>query len=189
MRIKIKDIKHPRAGEPSLVGHEVTVKGWIRTVRNQKTFTFVEINDGSTLSNFQIIASTDVPGYETLLPQLTTGASIAATGVIVESPAAGQALEMQASSMTVIGKCDAEAYLLQKKRHSFEFLRTIAHLRPRTNTLGAVTPRAQCTGLCHPSFFQDRGFLYIHTPIITSSDCEGSGQDVPSHDARSRQTS
>ena len=176
MRIKIKDIKHPRAGDPSLVGHEVTVKGWIRTVRNQKTFTFVEVNDGSTLSNFQIIASPDVPGYDALLPHLSTGASISAKGIIVESPGQEQSVEMQASSIALIGKCDPEVYPLQKKRHSFEFLRTIAHLRPRTNTFGAVTRVRNALAFATHQFFQNRGFLYIHTPIITGSDCEGAGQ-------------
>lgn len=176
MRIKIKDIKHPRAGDPSLVGHEVTVKGWVRTVRNQKTFTFVEVNDGSTMSNFQVIASPDVPGYDALLPHLSTGASISAKGIIVESPGKEQSVEMQASSIALIGKCDPEVYPLQKKRHSFEFLRTIAHLRPRTNTFGAVTRVRNALAFATHQFFQNRGFLYIHTPIITGSDCEGAGQ-------------
>src|ERR1700722_8676329 len=109
MRIKIKDLKHPKADDHSLVGHEVTIKGWIRTVRNQKTFTFIEINDGSTLSNFQVILTPDLAGYEKLLGQLATGCSVAATGIIVESPGKEQALEMQASSLNLIGKCDPEA--------------------------------------------------------------------------------
>lgn len=176
MRIKIRDIKHPRAGDPTLVGHELTVKGWVRTVRSQKTFTFIEVNDGSTLSNFQIIASPDVPGYDALIPHLATGASISATGNIVESPGKGQSVEMQATSIVLIGKCDPEAYPLQKKRHTFEFLRTIAHLRPRTNTFGAVTRVRNALAYATHKFFQERGFLYIHTPIITGSDCEGAGK-------------
>ena len=176
MRIKIKDLKYPRAGEPSLVGHEVTIKGWIRTVRNQKTFTFIEVNDGSTLANFQIILAQEVPGYDKLLSQLSTGCSISASGIIVESPAKGQSLEMQASSLMLIGKCDPETYPMQKKRHSFEFLRTIAHLRPRTNTFGAVTRVRNALAFATHQFFQNRGFLYIHTPIITGLDCEGVGQ-------------
>jgi asparaginyl-tRNA synthetase len=176
MRIKIRDLKHPRADAPSLVGQEVTIKGWVRTVRNQKTFTFVEVNDGSTLSNFQIIMTPNMPGYEKLLTQLTTGCSISANGIIVESPAKGQALEMQASAITLIGKSDPETYPLQKKKHTFEFLRTIAHLRPRTNTFGAMTRIRNALAFATHQFFQNRGFLYVHTPIITGSDCEGAGQ-------------
>lgn len=176
MRIKIKDLKTLRPGTPSLVGHEVTIKGWIRTIRNQKTFTFIEVNDGSTLSNFQIILTPEVAGYDKLLPNLSTGCSVAATGTIVESPGREQALEMQASSLTLIGKCDSEAYPMQKKKHTFEFLRTIAHLRPRTNTFGAVTRVRNALAFATHQFFQNRGFLYIHTPIITSSDCEGAGK-------------
>jgi asparaginyl-tRNA synthetase len=176
MRIKIKDLKYPRAGEPSMVGQEVTIKGWIRTVRNQKTFAFIEVNDGSTLSNFQIVASADLPGYANLISQLATGASIAATGKIVESPGKEQAVEMQASAITLLGSCDPEVYPLQKKRHTFEFLRTIAHLRPRTNTFGAVTRVRNALAFATHQFFQSRGFLYIHTPVITGSDCEGAGQ-------------
>jgi asparaginyl-tRNA synthetase len=176
MRIKIKDLKQPRAGEPSFVGQEVTIKGWVRTVRNQKTFTFVEINDGSTLSNFQIIMNPEVRDYEKLLTQLSNGCSISATGTIVESPGQGQSLEMQASEVALIGKCDPETYPMQKKRHTFEFLRTIAHLRPRTNTFGAVTRVRNALAYATHQFFQSRGFLYVHTPIITGSDCEGAGQ-------------
>jgi asparaginyl-tRNA synthetase len=176
MRIRIKDLKHPRVGVPSLVGQEITIKGWVRTVRNQKTFNFVEINDGSTLSNFQIIVAADVPGFASLIPQLTTGASISAQGIVVESPGKEQALEMQASAITLIGKCDPETYPLQKKRHTFEFLRTIAHLRPRTNTFGAITRVRNALAFATHEFFQSRGFLYVHTPIITGSDCEGAGK-------------
>jgi asparaginyl-tRNA synthetase len=176
MRIKIKNLKFPVAGEPSFVGQEVTIKGWIRTVRNQKTFTFIELNDGSTLSNFQIILNPEVPGYEKLLPQLATGCSISATGTVVESPGKGQSLEMQATELTLIGKCDPEVYPLQKKKHSFEFLRTIAHLRPRTNTFGAVSRVRNALAVATHQFFQKRGFLYVHTPIITGSDCEGAGE-------------
>lgn len=176
MRVKIKNIKYPHTEEPSLVGQEVTIKGWIRTVRNQKTFDFIEINDGSTLSNFQIIVTPHVPGYTNLIPQLTTGASISAKGILVESLGKEQSIEMQASAITLIGKCDPETYALQKKRHTFEFLRTIAHLRPRTNTFGAITRVRNALAFATHQFFQNRGFLYIHTPIITGSDCEGAGK-------------
>jgi len=176
MRIKIKDLKHPRVGEPSWVGQEITIKGWVRTIRNQKTFAFIEINDGSTLSNFQVIMTPEVSGYEKLLPQLSTGCSVSATGIIVESPGAGQSLEMKASAVILIGKCDPETYLMQKKKHTFEFLRTIAHLRPRTNTFGAVTRVRNALAFATHLFFQNRGFLYIQTPVITGSDCEGAGK-------------
>lgn len=176
MRTKIKQLKSPTPNTPSWVGKECTLKGWVRTVRDQKNFVFIEINDGSTLSNFQIIASEDLPGYATILPQLSTGASISATGIIVESPGKEQALELKASQLTLIGGCNPEVYPLQKKRHTFEFLRTIAHLRPRTNTLGAVTRVRNALSFATHQFFQNRGFLYIHTPIITGADCEGAGE-------------
>lgn len=176
MRIKISEIKHPKRNAASLLGQEITVKGWIRTVRNQKTFTFIEVNDGSTLSNFQIVVPQEISGYSDLIQQLSTGASVAAKGNIVESPGQGQALEMQAKSLTLIGNCDPETYQLQKKRHSFEFLRTIAHLRPRTNTFGAIARVRNALAYATHQFFQDRGFLYLHTPIITGSDCEGAGK-------------
>lgn len=176
MRIKIKQLKYPVPGRPSLLGQEVTVKGWVRTVRNQKTFSFIELNDGSTLSNFQVIANPDIPNYENLINSLSTGVSVSIVGTIVESPGKNQQFEMQAKSITVIGGCDPEAYPLQKKRHSFEFLRSIAHLRPRTNTLGAVTRIRNALAFATHLFFQQRGFLYIHTPIITASDCEGAGK-------------
>jgi asparaginyl-tRNA synthetase len=176
MRLRLKQVKNPVAGEPSLIGTEVTVKGWIRTVRDQKTFAFIEINDGSMLSNFQIVANADMPNYAKIIDQLTTGVSISASGKLVESPGKNQEVEMQAKEIAIIGKCDPEVYPLQKKRHSFEFLRSIAHLRPRTNTLGAVTRVRNALAYATHKFFQDRGFLYITTPIITASDCEGAGK-------------
>jgi asparaginyl-tRNA synthetase len=176
MRMKIKQLKHPVPGRPSLIGTEVTVKGWVRTVRNQKTFAFVEINDGSTLSNFQILVNPDLPNYEKVISQLSTGVSVAITGQLVESPGKNQEVELHAKNVSIIGTCDPEAYPLQKKRHSFEFLRTIAHLRPRTNTLGAVTRIRNALAFATHSFFQEKGFMYIHTPIITAADCEGAGK-------------
>lgn len=176
MRMKIKQLKYPVPGRPSLLGQEVTVKGWVRTVRNQKTFSFVEINDGSTLSNFQVIANPNIANYEKIINSLSTGVSLAIVGTIVESPGKNQSFEMQAKSITIIGTCDPEVYPLQKKRHSFEFLRTIAHLRPRTNTLGAVARVRNALAFATHLFYQQRGFLYIHTPIITASDCEGAGK-------------
>lgn len=176
MRLRIKQLKHPNPKAPSLVGTEVTIKGWVRTVRNQKTFAFIELNDGSTLSNFQVVANASLPNYEKTINLLTTGVSVAITGTIKESPGEHQDLEMEAKEIAIIGSCDPEVYPLQKKRHSFEFLRSIAHLRPRTNTLGAVTRVRNALAFATHLFFQERGFLYIHTPIITAADCEGAGK-------------
>lgn len=175
MRTKIQQIKHPHDAK-ALIGKEINVKGWIRTVRNQKSFCFLEVNDGSTLSNLQVLVNSNLPQYEALLKKLTTGASVSISGVVVESPGKNQELEIQAKSVSVLGTCDPETYPLQKKRHSFEFLRTISHLRPRTNTLGAVARIRNALAYATHLFFQERGFLYVHTPIITGSDCEGAGK-------------
>lgn len=172
MRKKIKELKYT----PSLVGQEVNVKGWVRTVRNQKTFSFIEINDGSTLSNFQIVAESTMPQYDRIINELSTGVSVSINGKLVESPTKKQELELHATDLSVIGTCPPDTYPMQKKRHTFEFLRTIAHLRPRTNTIGAVTRvRNQLAWATH-QFFQERNFIYLNTPIITASDCEGAGK-------------
>lgn len=162
LRTKIKSVKE-------FLGKDVLIKGWVRTTRAQKTFTFIEVNDGSTLSNLQVIAN-ETP------KDVTTGSAVVIKGKVVESPGGKQAVEVQADSIQLIGKCDAEDYPLQKKRHSFEFLRTIAHLRPRTNTIGAVTRVRNCLAFATHKFFQEKGFLYLHTPLITLSDCEGAGE-------------
>ncbi len=156
------------------LGKTLTVCGWIRTVRDQKNFAFIELNDGSTLSSLQAIADQDLPGYAEIMQQLSTGASVGITGKLVESPGQKQKWELKAESITLFGTCP-EDYPLQKKRHSFEFLRTIAHLRPRTNTQGAVSRVRNALAHATHLFFQERGFLYVHTPIITASDCEGAG--------------
>ena len=174
MRIRIKDLKQKKL--ILQVGSELTVKGWVRTVRNQKTFSFIEINDGSTLSNFQVIANPDIPNYEKLISELSTGVSVSITGVLEKSPGDKQDLEMHAKKIEIIGKCNPEEYPLQKKRHSFEFLRSIAHLRPRTNTIGAVARLRNALAFATHSFFQQNGFLYLNSPIITGSDCEGAGE-------------
>ena len=176
MRMRIKQLKHPDPQQPSLVGQEVTVKGWVRTARNQKTFAFIEINDGSTLSNFQIVADAKLPNFEKTIEKLTTGVSVSITGTVTESPGKNQQFEIHAKEIQIIGACDPEIYPLQKKRHTFEFLRTIAHLRPRTNTIGAVTRVRNALAYATHRFFQERGFLYIQTPIITGADCEGAGK-------------
>lgn len=173
-RTKISAIKKSPDEGLSLVGQEVTLKGWIRSVRDQKHFIFIDLNDGSTLSGLQILVDPSLPALDREF--LTTGAAISVTGTVVESPGKGQAVEIQASSLKVVGTCDASTYPLQKKKHSFEFLRTLGHLRPRTNALGALTRiRNQLAWATH-KFFQERGFLYLNTPIITGSDCEGAGE-------------
>jgi asparaginyl-tRNA synthetase len=162
-----------RTGQPD---ESVTIKGWVRTKRELKGFTFIEVNDGSSLANLQVVLNSELPDYEEILKQLNTGASTEVSGVLVESPAKGQRIELKASSVNVYGDADPEKYPLQKKRHSFEFLREIGHLRSRTNTLGAVfRVRNACSAAIH-QFFQERGFLWIHAPIITANDCEGAGE-------------
>ncbi len=159
-----------------LFDQTLTFCGWIRTVREQKTFTFVEINDGSTLSNLQVIVESSFPSYQEILPLLTTGASVRIEGILVASQGSKQKWELKASKIKILGTCNPETYPLQKKRHSFEFLRTIAHLRPRTNTQGAVLRIRNAIAFATHLFFQERGFLYVQTPIITASDCEGGGE-------------
>ncbi len=159
------------------IGKDVLLEGWVRTRRDSKAgFSFLEINDGSCFGNVQVIAAAELPNYETEIKHLTTGASVAVEGLVNKSPAKGQATEVQARKVTVLGKADPETYPIQKKGATFEFLRTVAHLRPRTNTFGAVTRLRNCVSRSIHTFFQEQGFLYIHTPIITSSDCEGAGE-------------
>jgi len=162
-----------RHGQPQ---ESATIQGWLRTKREQKEFTFLEVNDGSSLKGLQVILSHQTENYETIVKSLTTGCALQAKGILAQSPGKGQSIEMQATIVELVGACDGETYPLQKKRHTLEFLRTIAHLRPRTNTMGAVMRvRNTCASAIH-QFFQERGFLWIHTPIITSSDCEGAGE-------------
>ena len=158
------------------VGREVTLHGWVRTRRDSKAgFSFLEINDGSCFGNVQVIADGSLPNYETEIKHLSPGCSVSVTGLVKASPGKGQATEVQATAVTVHGSADVETYPLQKKGHSMEFLRTIAHLRPRTNTFGAVARVRNCVCNSIHQFFQEQGFLYVHTPIITASDCEGAG--------------
>lgn len=152
----------------------VTIGGWLRTARHAKNFSFLEVNDGSVFNNLQVIADRSMPGYDQVL-KLSTGACIIVKGDLVESPGKKQKFEIQARKVLVVGD-SPEDYPLQKKRHSFEFLRTIAHLRPRTNTFGAVfRTRSELSFAIH-DFFHQHGFVYVHTPIITGSDCEGAGK-------------
>jgi len=159
------------------IGSETTVMGWVRTRRDSKGgFSFIEVNDGSCLQSLQVIANNKLPNYRDQLLKLQTGCSIRASGTIVASPGKGQQVELQAEEIAVLGWADPDIYPLQKKQHPFEFLRTIAHLRPRTNTFGAIARVRNAMSLAIHTFFQERGFLYIHTPIITGSDCEGAGE-------------
>lgn len=151
------------------------VGGWVRTKRTSKTFTFLELNDGSCLANLQVIADENVENYASNVESLTTGSSVMVEGDLVESPGAGQKFELRATRVTPFNIAEAD-YPLQKKRHSFEFLREIAHLRPRTNALGAVTRLRNSLSFAVHTFFQQRGFMWVHTPIITASDCEGAGE-------------
>ncbi len=159
-------------------GASVVVKGWVRTKRETKGTAFLELNDGSCFRNVQCVydALALDANSRNALERAGTGAAVAATGVLVPSPAAGQSVELKASSLELIGEAPAETYPLQKKQHSFEFLREIAHLRPRTNTFGAVARVRNRMAFAAHSFFQERGFQYIHTPIITASDAEGAGE-------------
>ena len=164
------------ARRAELVGREVVVQGWVRTRRDSKAgFSFIELNDGSCFGNVQIVAETALPNYESEIKRLSPGSSASVTGLVKESPGKGQATEIHAASVEVHGLADTETYPLQKKGHSFEFLRTIAHLRPRTNTFGAVARVRNCASNSIHQYFQEQGFIYVHTPIITTSDCEGAG--------------
>lgn len=153
----------------------ILLKGWIRTKRDSKGFSFLEINDGSCLKNIQVIADSDLSNYEDV-HALTTGSSLAVEGKLVESPAKGQKYEVQASAVEIYGTAPADDYPLQKKRHSFEFLREIAHLRPRTNAFGSVFRVRNALSYAVHQFFQEKGFLYVHSPILTASDAEGAGE-------------
>jgi len=153
----------------------VNVKGWVRTKRGNNNIAFIALNDGSTINNIQVVV--DVPNFdEETLKLITTGAGISVNGKLVQSMGKGQSVEIQASEIEVYGTADPETYPLQKKGHSMEFLREIAHLRPRTNTFGAVLRIRHTLAYAIHKFYNDRGFFYLHTPIITGSDAEGAGQ-------------
>ncbi len=170
-RIKITDLLQ---GAPSLVGQKVCVKGWVRTRRGNKHVQFIALNDGSTIKNIQIVADMERFSDEQLKP-ITTGAALCVEGLLVESQGKGQSVEIQAESIEVYGTADPEQYPLQKKGHSLEFLREIAHLRPRTNTFSAVLRVRSTLAFAIHRYFQERGFFYLNTPLITASDCEGAG--------------
>ena len=156
-------------------GEIVNAKGWVRSKRGNKNVNFIALNDGSSVKNIQIVV--DVAKFDVdLLKKITTGACISVNGALVASQGAGQTVEIQASDILLYGTADPDEYPLQKKGHSLEFLREIAHLRPRTNTFGAVLRIRHAMAFAIHKYFNDRGFYYLQTPIITSSDCEGAGQ-------------
>ena len=170
--ISVKQARHSDA-----IGKTVTAQGWVRTRRDSKGgFSFIEINDGSCFGNIQIIADSALSNYESEIKRLSAGCSIAVDGEVKESGGKGQSTEILASAIHVHGWADPESYPLQKKRHSFEKLREWAHLRTRTNTFGAVARVRNVLCRSIHDFFQQREFLYVHTPIITASDCEGAGE-------------
>ncbi|MDH6358098.1 asparagine--tRNA ligase [Parabacteroides sp. PF5-9] len=169
-RTKIVDVLKSDA-----FGTTVNVRGWVRTRRGSKQVNFIALNDGSTINNVQIVVDVDQLGEEFLKP-ITTGACISVNGLLVESQGKGQSAEIQATEIEIYGTADPATYPLQKKGHSMEFLREIAHLRPRTNTFGAVFRIRHHMAIAIHQFFHDKGFFYFHTPIITASDCEGAGQ-------------
>ena len=157
------------------LGNEINVKGWVRTRRGNKNVSFVALNDGSTVNNIQIVV--DVTKFpEEQLKLITTGAALSVCGVLTESLGQGQSVEIQAREIVVYGTANPEEYPLQKKGHTLEYLRDIAHLRPRTNTFGAIFRMRHQMAMAIHTFFHTRGFVYFHTPIITASDCEGAGQ-------------
>ena len=168
-RTTVKDIL---AQENS--GGDFLLQGWVKTRRTSKNLSFIQLNDGSTIRDIQIVADQSLPNYDQV-ESVTTGYSVSVSGTLVDSPGQGQKYEIQAKSLEVLGDADPDTYPMQKKRHSFEYLREIAHLRPRTNTFGAAARVRNATSFAIHQFFQERGFIYVHTPIITSSDAEGAG--------------
>ncbi|MDR0349492.1 MAG: asparagine--tRNA ligase [Tannerella sp.] len=169
-RTKIADVLKMDA-----YGSTINVKGWVRTRRGNKQISFIALNDGSAIHNLQLVVDIEKFGEDYLKP-VTTGACLSATGKLVQSQGKGQNVELQAEEIEIYGTADADTYPLQKKGHSMEFLREIAHLRPRTNTFGAIFRIRHHMAMAIHTFFHERGFFYFHTPIITGSDCEGAGQ-------------
>lgn len=166
-----------QARQPGSIGQQAQVRGWVRTRRDSKGgFSFIEVNDGSCLGNLQIIADGSLANYQSEITALSVGSSVVITGEIKASAGQGQSTEMVASEVRITGIASATDYPLQKKQHTFEKLREWAHLRPRTNTFGAVARIRNRLSFATHQFFQNDGFLYVHTPIITASDCEGAGQ-------------
>ncbi len=169
VRTKIKDLLKEEPGK------EVIAKGWVRTKRGNKQVKFIALNDGSTINNIQVVAETESFDEE-LIKKITTGASLCVRGELVESIGSGQRVEIKAKEIELYGECDPMRYPLQKKDTSLEYLRTVAHMRLRTNTFGAVLRVRNAMAYAIHTFFQQKGFVYLHTPLITESDCEGAGQ-------------
>ena len=168
-RTRVIDALHSQAAMP-----QILVKGWVRTRRDAKGFSFLELNDGSCLKNLQVIVDTSALAQGSLT-DASTGAAVEVEGALVESPGKGQRWEVQATQVRLVGAADPDTYPLQKKRHTDEFLRSIAHLRPRTNKYGALLRIRSESAFAVHNFFRNRGFHYLHAPIITGSDCEGAG--------------
>ena len=172
-RIEIKQLLSDNT--QSLINTTINVKGWVRTKRGNKNVAFIALNDGSTINNIQVVV--DLANFdEDLLRRITTGACVSVDGLLVASQGAGQSVEIQAQDIVLYGEADPNTYPLQKKGHSMEFLREIGHLRPRTNTFGAVLRMRHHMAYAIHTFFHERGFFYFHTPLITASDCEGAGE-------------
>ena len=171
-RLKVKKILE---NDGSIIGDKIKVQGWVRTLRDQKKFAFIEINDGSSMTGIQAVVNADIETFNEI-NNLNTGAALEIIGEVVESPGKGQKYEIKADILKVIGTCPADSYPLQKKRHSQEFLRTIAHLRPRTNTIAAVSRVRSALAFATHEYFQNEGFIYLQSPLITASDCEGAGE-------------
>ena len=168
------EIRELYKNQEAYLDKEITVGGWVRSIRDSKAFGFIVINDGTFFTPLQVVYHDDMENFEEI-SKLNVGAAVVVTGTLVATPQAKQPFEIQAKTVTVEG-ASAPDYPLQKKRHSFEYLRTIAHLRPRTNTFQAVFRVRSLTAYALQKFFQERGFVYVHTPIITGSDCEGAGE-------------
>lgn len=168
------EIKQILRHTEAFTGKRVILAGWIRNIRVSKQFGFIELNDGSFFQNLQIVFDQQLDNFDEV-SKLSISTAIYVTGVVVESPGAGQKIELQAEHIQVEGKCPSD-YPLQKKRHSFEYLRTMAHLRPRTNTFSAIFRLRSVLAYAIHQYFQERGFVYVNTPIITTSDCEGAGE-------------
>ena len=168
------EIRELYKNQEAYLDKEITVGGWVRSIRDSKAFGFIVINDGTFFTPLQVVYHDDMENFEEI-SKLNVGAAVVVTGTLVATPQAKQPFEIQAKTVTVEG-ASAPDYPLQKKRHSFEYLRTIAHLRPRTNTVPAVFRVRSLTAYALHKFFQERGFVYVHTPIITGSDCEGAGE-------------
>ncbi|MDR0367829.1 MAG: asparagine--tRNA ligase [Bacteroidales bacterium] len=172
---QIKIVKIIKEPETVGTGNVVTIKGWVRTKRGNNAVTFIAVNDGSTVHSLQVVADTE-KFDEKLIRQITTGACLSVTGKLVQSMGKGQSVEIQADEIIILGTADSETFPLQKKGHSMEFLRTIAHLRPRTNYFGCVLRLRHAMSFAIHKYFNDQGFFYFHTPIITAADAEGAGE-------------